>query len=128
MHDLIYYLWLGMTGFWNLITFQSVTANTLADHAFRIATILCILLTVALARKPRWWIAAIAFSVEFTAIIVVCFLLVAPLEKTGLAAAGYVVALIQLLVVFVILLLIGLAVLVFTFNRKPASTEENPEA
>ena len=131
MFYLVYYLWLGVTGFWDLLTFQSLTANILIDRAFSFAAILSILLIILMGIKPKKWNIAAAFFLNIAAVASVCFLFAARSERSSLAAAGYITALIQLLVIFVVLLLIALTVCLYTSKRSkepsPAPTEETPE-
>ena len=120
---LLYFLWLAVTGFGKLVTFQSVTTIPQADLAFSLATILSLLLIIVMVCKPRLWNIIPAFSINLAAITAVC-ILIATRQDTpqygwgDLAAAGYFTALLQLLSLFIILLLAALIVFFCARSRR----------
>lgn len=122
MYYLLYLLWLAITGFWDLITFQSVTSIPQIDLAFRIAVILSLSLMAVTAFKPRWWNIAPCFVVNITAVAAACYLMATrqntpQYEWGNLAAAGYFTALVQLLSLFILLSVFTLIIFICARTR-----------
>ena len=124
---LAYYLWLGVTGFWDLLTFQSLTANAPIDFVFSIAVYLNIFLIVIMTIKPKRPAFGSAFVIDLAALLAIIYLFVTRSGKSGLAEAGYLTALIQLLIVFVVLLVITLLVFACAPSRNKKGADNVAE-